>query len=77
MRNIPSFPYSLLWGERTIRTVANSTRHDATQFLTLCSRVQIPTSPVLFPSEDANQDANQALLALRAGKFEGATVLKP
>jgi alcohol dehydrogenase, propanol-preferring len=71
MSTIPSFPYTLLWGERTICSVANLTRADGQDFFTLANQLEIQISPVAF----ALQEANQALDALRAGAFDGAAVL--
>lgn len=73
MSDIPRFPYALLWGERTVRSVANLTRADGESFFRLANNLDIRTSPVAFPLEQANQ----ALAALRAGEFDGAAVLKP
>jgi propanol-preferring alcohol dehydrogenase len=72
MSDIPSFPYELLWGERQVRSVANLTRRDAEEFLPLAARVPIHTSPV----EYALADAERALGDLRAGRFQGAAVLR-
>ncbi|MRX78971.1 zinc-binding alcohol dehydrogenase family protein [Pedobacter petrophilus] len=71
MSNIPSFPYSNLWGERIVRSVANLTRQDASEYLSLATKIPIRTETTLFKLEEANQ----ALEALRAGKITGATVL--
>ena len=71
MSDIPSFPYRLLWEERMIRTVANLTRQDGIQFLTLAQEVPIKTETKLF----ALQQANEALENLRTGKIQGAAVL--
>lgn len=71
MSDIPSFAYSLLWGERTVRSVANLTRADGEAFFALAGELDIRTSPVSFRLEQANE----ALAALRAGQFEGAAVL--
>lgn len=73
MSDIPRFPYSLLWGERTLRSVANLTRADGEAFFALARDIGIRTAPVAFPLEQANQ----ALAALRAGEFDGAAVLVP
>ena len=73
MSDIPSFPYSILWGERVIRSVENLTRQDAIDFLDLAPRVPIRTRIEEF----ALEDANQALEALRAGNLTGAAVLIP
>jgi propanol-preferring alcohol dehydrogenase len=71
MSDIPSFPYSILWGERTLRSVANLTRRDGEEFLSLCSRSSIRTEARDFPL----QAANEALSALRSGSLQGAGVL--
>jgi propanol-preferring alcohol dehydrogenase len=73
MSDIPSFPYSLLWGERTIRSVANLTRKDATEFLELAPRVPVHAHTVSYPLEQANE----ALADLREGRLSGAAVLIP
>jgi len=73
MTDIPSFPYELLWQERTIRSVANLTRQDARDFLSLAARNRIRTSIAEYPLIDANR----ALDDLRAGRIEGAAVLVP
>jgi alcohol dehydrogenase, propanol-preferring len=72
MSEIPAFPYEILWGERTVRSVANLTRQDAEEFLPLAARVPVETSGV----EYALLDANRALEDLRAGRFQGAAVLQ-
>lgn len=72
MSDIPAFPYEILWGERSIRSVANLTRRDAEEFLPLAARVPVETSSV----EYALLDANRALEDLRAGLFQGAAVLR-
>jgi propanol-preferring alcohol dehydrogenase len=71
MSDIPRFPYALLWGERTVRSVANLTRADGHAFFALAAQMNIKTTPVMFPL----QQANEALAALRAGRFDGAAVL--
>ena len=71
MSDIPSFPYSMLWEERMIRSVANLTREDGEQFLKMAAQVPIKTETQVFPL----QQANEALLALRNGKIQGAAVL--
>ena len=73
MSDIPSFPYRLLWEERTIRSVANLTRHDARDFLALAAEIPLTT----HVHEYALADANQALDDLRAGRLSGAAVLVP
>jgi propanol-preferring alcohol dehydrogenase len=71
MSDIPSFPYELLWGERTLRSVANLTRQDGEEFLSLAPEVPIRTEVVPFPLEKANE----ALSALREGRLSGAAVI--
>jgi propanol-preferring alcohol dehydrogenase len=71
MSDIPSFPYSMLWEERMIRSVANLTRKDGEQFLKIAAQVPIKTETKVFPL----QQANEALLTLRNGKIQGAAVL--
>ena len=71
MSDIPSFPYRLLWEERQVMSVANLTRRDGLDFLTLAPRIGIRTRTTAYPLKQANQ----ALDDLRAGKFEGAAVL--
>jgi propanol-preferring alcohol dehydrogenase len=71
MSDIPAFPYSLLWGERRIVSVANLTRADGDAFLALAPTVPVRTVAVPYPLEDANS----ALDALRAGRLTGAAVL--
>jgi len=71
MSDIPSFPYELLWGERSIRSVANLTRRDGEEFLKLAERLSIRTEVRPF----ALHEANEALRALRNGEIQGAAVL--
>ena len=71
MSDIPSFPYSILWGERTIRSVANLTRRDGAEFLALAPKVPVRTAVQAFPLEQANE----ALSRLRRGELQGATAL--
>lgn len=71
MTDIPSFPYSDLWHERRITSVANLTRRDAEDFLAIATRVPIRTETQKYPLADANQ----ALEALRSGSLSGAAVL--
>jgi propanol-preferring alcohol dehydrogenase len=71
MSDITSFPYELLWGERSVRSVANLTRRDGEEFLALVLEVPVHTEVVPFPLEEANE----ALKALREGKIRGAAVL--
>jgi propanol-preferring alcohol dehydrogenase len=71
MSDIPSFPYDDLWGERTIRSVANLTRRDGQEFLALAPQVPVQTEVELF----ALEQANEALDRLRSGTIRGAAVL--
>jgi propanol-preferring alcohol dehydrogenase len=71
MSDIPSFPYSILWEERVLRSVANLTRADGTEFLALAPQVPIHTETEVFPLEEANT----ALAKLRRGKIRGSAVL--
>ncbi len=71
MSDIPSFPYRLLWEERLVRSVANLTREDGVQFLQLAPRVPVRPEVTVFPLAQANE----ALEALRHGRFRGAAVL--
>jgi alcohol dehydrogenase, propanol-preferring len=73
MSDIPSFPYEILWGERVLRSVANLTREDATEFLDLAPRVPVRTHVTTFPLGEAEA----ALDAVRHGTLEGAAVLIP
>ena len=73
MSDIPSFPYRLLWQERVVRSVANLTRQDARDFLSLAPKIPIRT----HVREYALGDANRALADLRDGRIEGAAVLVP
>jgi alcohol dehydrogenase, propanol-preferring len=71
MTDIPTFSYDLLWGERVIRSVANLTRQDGENFLTLAPQIPIHTRVQAFPLTAANE----ALQALRQGEIKGAAVL--
>ncbi len=73
MSDIPSFPYRLLWGERTLRSVANLTRADARDFLAVAARVPIRVAVTRYPLARANE----ALADLRDGRVTGAAVLIP
>jgi alcohol dehydrogenase, propanol-preferring len=72
MSDIPSFPYEILWGERSMRSVANLTREDGERFLTLAPQVPVRTEVSVYPL----QKANSALDDLRAGRLAGAAVLR-
>lgn len=71
MSDIPSFPYELLWGERTVRSVANLTRADGERFMRIAETTPLRTETVRYPLERANE----ALADLREGKLSGAAVL--
>jgi propanol-preferring alcohol dehydrogenase len=71
MSDIPSFPYELLWEERTLGSVANLTRADGEEFMALAPGVPVRTEVTTYPL----QQANAALEDLRAGRFRGAAVL--
>ena len=71
MTEIPSFPYSLLWEERSLASVANLTREDGVAFLRVAPTIGIHIKTTVYPL----RKANEALTDLRAGKFEGAAVL--
>ncbi len=71
MSDIPSFPYTLLWEERSIRSVANLTRRDGEEFFQIARKTKIVTQRRLFPLEQAND----ALNALRAGEIVGTAVI--
>ena len=73
MSDLPSFPYRLLWQERTVRSVANLTRRDAREFLALAADVPIRTHVTEYPLARAND----ALSDLRGGRLSGAAVLVP
>jgi alcohol dehydrogenase, propanol-preferring len=73
MSDIPGFPYAVLWEERVLRSVANLTRADATEFLALAPKVPVKTHTVAYPLIEANE----ALADLRAGRISGAAVLLP
>lgn len=73
MSDIPSFPYSLLWEERHIMSVANLTRDDARTFLAVAPQAGIRTAITRYPLDQANE----ALADLRAGRLQGAAVLVP
>jgi len=72
MTDIPSFPYDLLWEERSIRSVANLTRQDGEEFLALVPRVPVRPETETF----ALEDANDAIARLRRGEVRGSAVLR-
>jgi len=73
MSDIPSFPYSILWQERELRSVANLTRQDGEEFFAIVPRAGIVTQTVRYPLARAND----ALSDLRSGRLQGAAVLVP
>jgi alcohol dehydrogenase, propanol-preferring len=73
MSDIPSFPYALLWEERSISSVANLTRADGREFMEIAVKAPIRTRTTVFPLAQAND----ALDHLRSGEIEGAAVLVP
>ncbi|MBV9806140.1 MAG: zinc-binding dehydrogenase, partial [Solirubrobacterales bacterium] len=73
MTDIPSFPYELLYGERSVVSVANLTRRDGEEFIALAPKVPVRTTVSTYPLEQAEQ----ALSDLRAGRFEGSAVIVP
>ncbi len=73
MSDIPSFPYALLWGERTVRSVANLTRKDGDELLALAPTAGVRTEVTPYPLARADE----ALADLRGGRVRGAAVLVP
>jgi propanol-preferring alcohol dehydrogenase len=73
MTDIPSFPYELIYGERSVVSVANLTREDGAEFIALAPEVPIRTTITTYPLERAED----ALDDLRAGRFEGSAVILP
>jgi propanol-preferring alcohol dehydrogenase len=72
MSNIPEFPYEILWGERLIRSVANSTRADVRELLALAAKIKLKPDINVFDFEHLNEH----LLALKQGKFVGTGVIR-
>ncbi|MDR6950680.1 propanol-preferring alcohol dehydrogenase [Ancylobacter sp. 3268] len=73
MSDIPSFGYDLLWHERELVSVANLTRADGREFLSVARQAGIKTKTTAYPLEQANE----ALSDLRAGRLQGAAILVP
>jgi propanol-preferring alcohol dehydrogenase len=71
MSDIPKFPYALLWGERSVSSVANLTRADGRDFMRLAAEIELRPAVQVFPLAQANE----ALEALRTGQLRGAAVL--
>jgi propanol-preferring alcohol dehydrogenase len=72
MSDIPAFPYSILWGERRLVSVANLTRRDGAEFIALAQQMELRTAVVPFSLERAND----ALAGLRAGTLDGTAVIE-
>lgn len=72
MSDIPSFPYDILWEERSVVSVANLTRKDGRQFLTLAPKIPVKSKVTVYSLEEANK----ALEDLREGNFDGSAVLR-
>lgn len=72
MSDIPTFPYSLLWGERSVSSVANLTREDGREFMKIAAEIDLRPQVQLFPLDQASQ----ALSALEQGSVHGAAVLR-
>jgi alcohol dehydrogenase, propanol-preferring len=72
MSDVPRFPYRLLWGERSVASVANLTRTDGEAFLTLAAQLGLKSTVERF----ALEEANLALARLRSGALQGAAVLE-
>lgn len=73
MSDIPAFPYSLLWGERSVSSVANLTREDGREFMRIAAEIPLHPATETFPLTKASE----ALQALADGKLRGAAVLLP
>jgi propanol-preferring alcohol dehydrogenase len=73
MSDIPALPYASVYGERTVRSVANATRRDAAEFLKLAAEIRIQVTAQTF----SLQDANQVLRLLKESKLDGSAVLVP
>jgi propanol-preferring alcohol dehydrogenase len=73
MRDIPGFAYEILWGERSLCSVANLTRQDGLEFMEIAPKIPVRTRIKQFPFSEANEALNE----LRSGKLEGAAVLIP
>lgn len=72
MSTIPAFAYSLLWGERSVCSIANLTRRDGEEFFSIVPRARVKTEVEIFPLEAANE----AIQRVREGKVRGAVVLE-
>lgn len=72
MSDIPTFPYAILWGERSMCSVANLTRQDGRDFMRLIEKIPVKATVTAYPLEKANE----ALSAIRTGELDGSAVLK-
>lgn len=72
MSDIPSFPYKILWGEKTLKSVSNLTRKDGEEFLKVIPKIPIKTKVTTYSLEELNQ----AISDLREGKIEGSAVVE-
>lgn len=72
MSNIPEFPYEILWGERVIRSVANSTRDDVRELLDLAAKINLKPDITVFDFEHLYDH----LLALKQGRFNGTGIIR-
>jgi alcohol dehydrogenase, propanol-preferring len=72
MSDIPAFPYEILWGERTLGSVANLTRRDGEELLELAPQVPVRTKVEVHPLEAANE----AIASIRSGSLKGAAALR-
>jgi propanol-preferring alcohol dehydrogenase len=73
MSELPAMPYALIWGERSVVSVANLTRQDADEFFSIARQAGVRTHTTAYPL----LKANAALEDLRAGRLNGAAVLIP
>lgn len=73
LSQIPEMDYRLIYGERTLRSVANATRRDGVEFLQLASEIPVRVTTRTY----ALEDANQALLDMKHSRINGAGVLQP
>ncbi|HUK02508.1 MAG TPA: zinc-dependent alcohol dehydrogenase family protein [Steroidobacteraceae bacterium] len=73
MSDVPAFPYRLLWSERSLVSVANLTRADASEFMQVAAAIALEPRVLVYPLDRVND----ALEALRAGRLDGAAVLTP
>ncbi|HTU62774.1 MAG TPA: alcohol dehydrogenase, partial [Polyangiales bacterium] len=73
MSDVPSFPYRLLWGERSVSSVANLTREDGREFMRVAAETKLKPAVQPFPLALASE----ALQALAEGRLRGAAVLNP